>query len=144
MHVKTSQVMVFYSMQFQRQTEMLATSKPVYPESASIAHVWKSCSCLFIGRASSLQDKVSASIQSCSRQRKPPPRLRNGMCTIVRMKYYRYLSFKNSRLSNNLCQLQLKMCKMSNSADLTLIYSRSLEVRRHMNSAGAVAVWVQK
>ena len=34
--------------------------------------------------------------------------------------------FKNSRLSFCLCQLQLKMCKMSNSADSTLIYSRSL------------------
>ena len=44
----------------------------------------------------------------------------------IRMKYYRNLSFKNSRHSFRLCQLQLKMCKMSNSADFTLIYSRSL------------------
>ena len=34
--------------------------------------------------------------------------------------------FKNSRLSFLLCQLQLMTWKMSNSADSTLIYSRSL------------------
>ena len=43
--------------------------------------------------------------------------------------------FKNSRLSFCLCQLQLKTWKMSNSADLTLIYSRALSLSKY---------WTQK